>query len=144
MNEAQTVAKYIINHCNRESLLISNLRLQKVLYFVQADYLVNTDNPCFPDEIEAWDFGPVVPIVYHNYKLFGSNSIVLLEKNVNNSKITPADQARINEVIAACARYSVSQLVEITHHQTPWLQAYSQNGNRIITKESIKEFFKCD
>lgn len=141
MYGALTVAKYIIYHCNRESLLISNLRLQKVLYFVQADYLVNTDNPCFPDEIEAWDFGPVVPIVYHTYKIFGGNSIVQIDKHIKEF-ILADDQIRINATVSACAKYTVSQLVFITHHQTPWLQAYSQNGENIITKKSIEEFFK--
>ena len=67
MYNALSVAHYIIDFYNRNNRGISNLKLQKVLYFVQAEFLVGTfdHRPCFSDPIEAWDFGPVVPSVYH-------------------------------------------------------------------------------
>lgn len=71
MLDTLNVARYIINYSNQEKYGISNLRLQKLLYFVQAYYLISSGNPCFGDRIEAWDFGPVVPVVYHEFKRFG-------------------------------------------------------------------------
>ena len=68
MYSAVDVARYIIWYCKRQGYSISNLKLQKILYFVQAEFLVNTGKPCFSEEIEAWDFGPVVPEVYHEFK----------------------------------------------------------------------------
>ena len=77
MYSALSVAHYIISYCDAHGNGISNLKLQKILYFVQAEFLVSTpgNRPCFKEQIEAWDFGPVVPIVYHLYKLFGSSVI---------------------------------------------------------------------
>lgn len=75
MYNALTVAKYIIKRCNDTNRIISNLKLQKLLYFVQAEFLVTTTHACFPEEIEAWDFGPVVPEVYHRYKAYSSIKI---------------------------------------------------------------------
>lgn len=53
-----------------------------MLYFVQAYYLTFTSSqePCFSDEIEAWDSGPVVPAVYHKFKHFGGSDIPTIYK----------------------------------------------------------------
>ena len=58
MLDTLNVARYIINYSNQEKYGISNLRLQKLLYFVQAYYLISSGNPCFDDRIEAWGFRP--------------------------------------------------------------------------------------
>ena len=58
------VAKYVIFYSNEKKYDISNLKLQKILYFIQAEFLVSENEPCFYEEIEAWNFGPVVPEVY--------------------------------------------------------------------------------
>lgn len=147
MYNALSVARYIIDYCNEQGMGVSNLKLQKILYFVQAEFLVSTPNsrPCFRDKIEAWDFGPVVPNVYHQYKIFGSASI---PPRINErltpylEEILPADQLKINAIVDETSRYSASQLVAITHHQTPWMSAYRRGFNNEITNESILEFFR--
>lgn len=63
MYSAVIAAQYIILRCNQLGKSISNLKLQKMLYFLQAEFLVSQDRPCFRERIEAWDFGPVVPEV---------------------------------------------------------------------------------
>lgn len=75
MYSAYDVAHYIIQKFNEMNKAISNLKLQKVLYFIQAEFLVDINKPCFFEEIEAWDFGPVVPTVYRKYKIYGSANI---------------------------------------------------------------------
>ena len=75
MYSALDVLKYIIKRCNENGYTISNLKLQKILYFVQAEFLVCTGRVCFPENIQAWDFGPVVSEVYHRYKVYGSANI---------------------------------------------------------------------
>jgi len=65
---AQDVTDLMLYWANRDGDLISNLKLQKLLYYAQAWHLVNFDVPLFGDSIEAWDFGPVIPNVYRQYK----------------------------------------------------------------------------
>ncbi len=49
----------------------------------------------------------------------------------------------LDGIIDECSRYSASALVEITHNQTPWIEAYEQGGyNNEITIESIKDYFE--
>jgi uncharacterized phage-associated protein len=74
MYSALTIAKYIIDKCTEENSPISNLQLQKILYYIQREFLQQGER-AFPEEIEAWQFGPVVPEVYRRYCGFGGSPI---------------------------------------------------------------------
>ena len=81
---AGDVAKYII-----KSLPVDNLKLQKLLYYSQGVHLVLNDRvPLFMEPIEAWDYGPVVPPVYREYKGRGLEIIPVPEdtKSLNLSR----------------------------------------------------------
>ena len=141
MYRALNIAKYIIRYCNEKNRTISNLKLQKLLYFVQAEFLVSRGIVCFPEPIEAWDFGPVVPVVYHKYKVYGSASIPYVEKNkvvIFDKK----DRRLIDGILEEGSKYSAARLVEITHSQSPWKDAYEPYKGNVITPESILEYFK--
>lgn len=156
---ALDVARYIINYSNRMKYGISNLKLQKLLYFVQAEFLAFTERkePCFMEEIEAWGFGPVVPEVYQEFKQYGSSNIPtitkyyevndeweIIEKKYNENCIQLQDREIINQTVDGFADYSAAALVNITHNQDPWNNAYAEGMNMIISKESIKEYFESD
>lgn len=152
------VCRHVINYSDDIDCGISNLKLQKILYFIQAYFLINTpDNrACFHEPIEAWDFGPVVPVAYHEYKAYGATNIpriteyaVIDETNLWNSEmveysdnvISCEDKDMMNEVVKAFEDYSASDLVELTHAQDPWKDAYVPRMNNEITLEAIREFF---
>ena len=142
MYSAIDVAKYIIWFCKENGYSISNLKLQKLLYFVQAQFLISTGAPAFKEEIEAWDFGPVVSKVYQYFKMWGSSEIPgFLAQNANEN-IFVKDQRIMNEILEECAPCSASFLVEVTHSQAPWQDAYQRYYNNINTKESIREYFE--
>lgn len=159
MISALDVARYIINYSNEKNYSISNLKLQKLLYFVQAYYLSFTSShePCFSEEIEAWDFGPVVPSVYHEFKSFGGGDIPpvtsyyklesennfwsIREVPYNSNCISKRDKEIINDIIDKFSAYSASELVQITHNQAPWKNAYIPQRNAIITKDTIRGYF---
>lgn len=151
------VARYIINYCNEKGYGISNLKLQKILYFVQTDFLVNSisHEPCFAEKIEAWNFGPVVPDIYHEYKEYGAANIPSIKEYLdfsegvwngrkvqfNKTAISSEDQIKINETVDSCSRYSATQLVHITHNQAPWRNAYNRYQNSEIKNEEIRNYF---
>jgi len=139
-------------------MLITNLKLQKLLYFIQAAFLALTEShlACFNEEIEAWNFGPVVPEVYQAFKRFGSSNIPYVDsyvcykgdiwssevKKYSNDIIDYEDQKIIQSVVNMFSDYSATQLVEITHNQSPWKNTYEQNQNNIITKATIRSYFE--
>lgn len=141
MKNAIAVSRYVIQYCKAHNYSISNLKLQKILYFIQAEFLVSLGRPCFPEEIHAWDFGPVVPEVYREYKMFGASEIprFLVTPQLN---FTKKEKKLIDDMIDASAKYSANTLVEITHSQDPWKNAYYKKGqNSVISNKSIKKFF---
>ncbi len=143
MYRASDIARYIIERCKETNRTISNLKLQKILYFVQAEFLVSTNHACFSDPIEAWDFGPVVPNVYFEYRMFGGTNIPCIGKKRMLHAISTRDQEILNAIIDECSRYSASALVDITHNQSPWKDAYNCTGyNNVITIDSIKRYFE--
>lgn len=137
--KALQIAQYIINHEFENSRPVSNLRLQKLLYYVQLYFLMCTGQPCFSDRVEAWDFGPVVPNVYHQYKRFGSMIIQEVNDQAENGLDTD-DRQLIDQMLDKCSYKTTRELVEISHQQSPWRKAYNNPLSNEITMNSIREF----
>jgi uncharacterized phage-associated protein len=74
MYSAEQAAGYIVEKCIRDGQLISNLQLQKILYYAQRVFL-QAGSRLFDDDFEAWPFGPVVPSVYYKYCAYGTMPI---------------------------------------------------------------------
>lgn len=119
------------------SVRITNLKLQKVLYFAQAYYLAKFKRPLFSNKIEAWEYGPVVPKVYEDYKKHKSNPIIS-EKDA--SSLSDKDKEIVKNIWDAFGGYSAGRLVDITHAHTPWKEAYQRKRNTIFQK-SLKEYY---
>lgn len=141
--DALKIAAYVVQRCHETGTTVSNLKLQKILYFLQAEFLVSKNECCFYQRIEAWSFGPVVPDVYHEYKIYGGAAIPYVAGS-HAVVFAKQDQKRMDRMIDKCSKYSASDLVQITHRQSPWMDAYSPYANKEITINSIKDFFKKD
>lgn len=145
MYSALDIAAYIIAYCKSNNFVISNLRLQKILYFIQAEFLVATGNPCFREDIQAWDFGPVIPEVYQVYKFYGSSNIPDVYDGSNTfSFIKDKDKRIIQEMIEECNKFSAIELVNITHNQAPWKDVFIKYQNNKIENEEIRNYFLQD
>ena len=160
MYKAIDIARYVIYYCHQNSYSISNLKLQKLLYFIQAYFLLKKDEECFTDNIEAWDFGPVIPNVYHEYKMYGSTNIPnqkiyeeldintktgkvdFIKKEINYDVICYADKCLINSLLNKFGGCSSTYLTQVTINQKPWTSAYVKNEHKIISTDSIKNYFK--
>ena len=141
MYSAMKVARYIIAHESEQGRSVTNLRLQKLMYFVQAQFLVERNKPCFDAEIEAWSFGPVVPETYHVFKFYGASEIPPRNIEEDLEWIYPSDRDSIDMILDDCAQYSTTTLIDITHRQKPWEDAISSQ-NRIITNSAIRRYFE--
>ncbi len=122
--------------------LMTDLKLQKMLYFVQCWHLVRYDEPIFQNIIEAWDHGPVVPEIYSEYKKFGRNPIQA--SPVDYNAFNDHELETIMDVFAYYGRYSASGLREISHqYDSPWANVYKPGIKHVeITQESMKNFYK--
>ncbi|MCK4386606.1 MAG: SocA family protein [Candidatus Pacebacteria bacterium] len=141
---AGNVAKYFIYLASQEFVGddkeregITNLKLQKILYFAQAYYLAKLGRPLFSDNIEAWEYGPVVPVVYRKYKINKSNPII---DEKDKSSLSVEDKKIVRKIWDSFGGYSTSRLVDITHAHTPWREA-NKSTSQIIHHKTIREYY---
>ena len=131
-----SLSNHIISRFEAKKQPITNLKLQKILYYVQGYFFKTFDKEAFSEEIYRWQYGPVVPIAYYEYNVFGSRP---LASNYGYSIVlTEEENKLIDLIIAKCQKFPSSVLVDKTHGETPWKNASS---GQIITKQAIKTFF---
>ena len=139
--KAQDVANLLLYWANRDGDLISNLKLQKLLYYAQAWYLVNFDRLLFDDSIEAWDFGPVIPNLYRKYKRFGCNPIKYRDKAGEEEKQFSKQQlAFLSEFYDVYIRIPAHTLVNVSHNEKPWIEGFRQTL-KVIDVDTMREYY---
>lgn len=156
MYDVCDVCRYVINYSNKKEYSISNLKLQKLLYFIQAVFIIDKGKQCFNDPIEAWDFGPVVPKAYREFKMYGcadippiTSYLVFDENNIWNTRrvefdesiIKRKDRKAINKVVDMFSEYTATDLVQLTINQLPWENVYETGMNNVITPDMLKEYY---
>lgn len=134
---AEDIAKIIINFSIDNDFPVSNLKLQKILYYVQAAFLVRKNIPAFNDDIVSWRYGPVVESVYRKYK-YNSDRVILVKEDIDEKIFKKTDLEIIKEVIESKKDYSAFELVRLTHSEDPWKNT---EINSIIENKLIKEYF---
>lgn len=144
MVSCSDIAKYVINFFYEREDLITNLKLQKLLYYIQGWHLGLYNNAAFAEPLEAWVHGPVQPDVYREYKNYRWNPI---NKEVVKPVLSNDLKNHIDEVLAEYGIESAYLLERMTHSETPWQLA--RNGlppdiesHNVITQSSMKVFFQ--
>ncbi len=117
--------------------LICNLKLQKLLYYMQGFHLAYFGDPMFDDEIEAWMYGPVVPTVYDHFKRFGNSGIPYTGETIT---LTKEEESLFNEVYRVYSAYSAVGLMNLTHSETPWKSVPTGVGSK-IDQNLMKTYF---
>lgn len=142
MHSASSVAKYFLFLSDEEAGdTISNLKLQKLLYYAQGFHLALTDAPLFAEPIEAWTHGPVVPVVYQLYKHAGAAAIQRPEV-FDPAEIDAATGSILDEVREVYGQFSAWKLREMTREESPWIEAYKIGPGAPIQHNSLKEYFR--
>lgn len=116
---------------------ISNLKLQKLLYYMQGFHLALFDAPFFNETIEAWTYGPVVPVVFREFKRYQNRSIN--PENYHDELQLPDEEERMfNRVYDEYSRFSAVALMQMTHNEGPWR---SHDIGDVITNDELRRFF---
>ena len=110
--KALDIANKIISKTDLEhGDTISNLKLQKMLYYQQGFHLAYFGTPLFDEDIVAWQYGPVVPSVYKEYKSFESNSISTSEEGIS---LSDDEEELFNNVYEEYNQFSAVALMKMT------------------------------
>jgi uncharacterized phage-associated protein len=139
--KAIEVADFLISQAKQDenSDLLTNLKLQKLLYYAEGSHLAIFGRSLFDDRIEAWDMGPVVPHVYHAFKPCGRQPIEEVYEGYSNLEM--GDQRFLNWVCAFYGKYSANRLVTMTHRESPWINAFRMQKNKEISRDDMMNYF---
>ncbi len=140
MTSVKDVSKIVIQ---RSSEPISNLKLQKLLYYVQGWSLALYDRLAFHEEIQAWVHGPVVPAAFYEYKHFRWNPIEIPLERVS---VSGAEISHVDNVLEKYGIFTAYQLEDLTHEEDPWINARvgldpKMSSRAVITPEAMRDFF---
>ena len=142
MQTADNVARWFLSRNKAKELggevdLISNLKLQKLLYYAQGIHVALYGTPLFNDEILAWQYGPVVEKVYQTYKSNGANAIENFDAPEEN--FSKEEELTLQFTQKAFGQYSAWKLADMTHEETPWKDTAI---NETIPLDKIKAYFE--
>lgn len=137
------VANFFIKFSHEHGDFITNLKLQKLVYYAQAWHLALHGEPLFDADFQAWVHGPVCPALYGAYKSYGWNPI-----SANPTVCIISDEVidHLTEVYEVYGQYSGFQLEQMTHSEAPWIDArgdiqIDEASTAIISKQSMRDFY---
>lgn len=122
------------------------MKLQKLLYYMQGFHLAKADVPLFPEDIEAWEHGPVVREVWYELKDYEAQDLPVddykLEGDPFMSEYFDRYQTRLMHwVYKARGEFSASDLRDRTHRESPWRRTYRPGYGMIIPPARMRIFF---
>lgn len=137
--DINVLAKYVINYCIEMGSPISNLQLQKILYFIEGEYFKQKGKWFTGAEFYAWPFGPVNKEVYKEYCVYGGG--LIFEKA--DVQMSNDDRDIVNPIIDKYATMSITKLVNFAHKDGgAWKLSYDGNRDTKINKLYIQNEFK--
>ena len=146
--DAKAIANYFLELAERDGKEISPLKLQKLIYFAHGWHLAIKNAPLLDDRVEAWEWGPVIPDLYHEFKDFGNGPIKrratvwkargtklsFTEPTIDSYPNTEANEFAkelVNQVWEVYGKFTAIQLSNMTHSPgSPWEQTRQLSEGR--------------
>lgn len=137
MGSVIEIAETVVAKIHEQGDAVTQLKLHKLLYYVQGWAFALETAPRFKEAIEAWEFGPVIHSVRQHFGSFGRGPITL------DREIYPSDDLLIDCVIEFYGQHSAESLVALTHKDEPWQKHYQPFEDRkIIPDSDIEDYFR--
>jgi len=140
MSSCIDVANLFLSWANRDGDLITNLKLQKLLYYAQAWHLVHLKKCLFNETIEAWELGPVVPVAYKEFKRFSFRPIEYKNNNHEEKRFTKEQLNFLVTCYSTFIKFPATELVNMSHNEDPWKNAYA-SPSKIISHHSMQKYY---
>jgi uncharacterized phage-associated protein len=149
----QHIANYFLDRAEAESRALTPLKLLKLVYIAYGWNLALTNSQLFREPIEAWQHGPVVPSIYHEFKHFRSipitgRAIVVDYQDSEPGRLldvvtphVPESDTDTNSILShvweSYRGFTGWNLRDMTHqHDTPWSRVYRDGVRGIQLRDS--------
>ncbi len=154
---AADVAACIVDTAITNGTPVSNLQLQKILFFAQCEYMSSHGyQTLFDDDFEAWRYGPVVPSVYRTYSVYGGSPIwkaaeykefdFFRNDSVPVAPLSGKERESVVETVERWACLPSWDIVNCSHRKGgAWDVVYNKNGipgsglHEVIPLSTIRE-----
>lgn len=155
--DAKGLTNLMLDWADEQSALITPMKLQKLIYYCHAEVLVSTGRPLVAQDFEAWEYGPVIPSLFQEFKHLKAEAITtrayrfdpLIAERV---LAKPADLGSVYSIVRQSfenyVRYSASALSKMSHASDgPWSEALflfeqGRNPGRKISNQLIFDHHK--
>ncbi|HEX2201715.1 MAG TPA: type II toxin-antitoxin system antitoxin SocA domain-containing protein [Longimicrobium sp.] len=137
------VADYFVRFSHEVGDPITNLKLQKLVYYAQAWHLALQGERLIADPFQAWVHGPVCPPLYQRFRPYGWNPI---SESVERPALPDAVEAHLREVMEVYGGFSAWELERLTHAEAPWRNARGdlapdEASTRVISEDDMRSFY---
>ena len=132
------------------------MKLHKIIYFAHGWHLAIRNNPLLDEMVEAWEYGPVIPTLYHEFKEYGSKEIPRTATDWNQAtddfdiipEVDPEDRfvlSLLNKIFDVYGPMTALELAALTHEKgSPWNETRDKNPgikHVDIPNEMIRDYF---
>ncbi len=141
MANISDVAKYFLQKDLQEDDVnsITNLKLQKLVYYAQGFHLAIYNVELFEDDLEAWMHGPVAPALYREFKSYGKEPIVREDDRSIYAIFSEEENTLLDDVFSEFGQFTAWKLRNMTHEESPWLDNFGKGDN--ISKAELMKYF---
>jgi uncharacterized phage-associated protein len=146
MYQLPHIVNCILKRAHDEGMPITQMKLQKLLYLLYADYLKNNNAVLFSERFEPWKYGPVLSDVYSAFSKFGSSPIrkYLIDSDGEYAMVSLSQNRDLKEsldrVWEKFSCYTGIELSKITHRpQGAWMKAVAQCSSVISDQDILHE-----
>lgn len=155
--EAKAFANLLLEWCERDRIPVTPMKLQKLIYFCHADYLKQFSIDLIKQNFEAWEYGPVIPSIYSEFKREKDQPIkrmaeifdpISAKRYVARCVLSPSEEESVGDLYSFYKNLSAGQLSDLSHeHGGPWRQARSLfanglNMDRRISSDMIRRYHR--
>jgi uncharacterized phage-associated protein len=153
---SSVIASWFVNQSILEDVQLTPMKLQKLVYFAHGLFLSETGDPLIAESVQAWQYGPVISGIYHQYKFIGNKDIKshplfdwLLKDTVLDeaNRVDSETEGYLRLIWDTLKPYSAIELSNLTHvGDSPWDKTVKKNGgvgvNLSIQDTEISSYFK--
>ena len=140
-----TIADYLLCVARERGDALTNLKLQKLLYYAQAWHLALHNRALFDEDFQAWVHGPVLP---SQYRRFRAESWMPISEAVEKPNLSVDIQNFLNEILDVFGVDTAIALEQMTHRERPWLEARGGlapdvSSTACISKRVMRDYYKA-
>ncbi len=144
MFEPGKIADYLLIASRERGEILTNLKLQKLLYYAQAWFLAKRGEPLFAEDFEAWIHGPVLTSQYARFK---GNTWHPIEDDIEAPVLPGHVTTHLDEILDVFGVESAIALEAMTHAEEPWREARGKlapdvPSTAIVKKETMERFYR--